>query len=159
MLGFFRNSKLVNSLKRRLFPEIEKLVALNNDLQAANQQLRARNHELTQSAGELKDFLISAELPVLIVGRDLRIRTLTTSVERIMNLRPPDIGQLVADIYSNVAVPDLVEVISEVIAQDSVREYEVQCLDGRWYLLRIHPYCTADDVIHAGLSLCFKNIQ
>jgi CheY-like chemotaxis protein len=155
MAGFFRNSNVFGFLKRRLVPEIEKLVLLNNELQAANEQLRARNRELTQSAGELGNFLTSAGLPVLIVGRDLRIRTLTSSVERLLNLQPTDLGRPIADLHPIVAFPDLAGIINDVINNDRAQEHEVQCLNGRWYLLRVHPYRMTDGSIDGAIMLFF----
>jgi PAS domain S-box-containing protein len=55
-------------------------------------------------------------------------------------------------------VPDLANLITEVVDTMSVREREVQDLQGRWYSLRIRPYRTVDNKID-GTVMMFIDID
>jgi len=49
--------------------------------------------------------------------------------------------------------PDLAALIREVIDTVSLKEQEVQDLDGRWYSMRLRPYRTADNKIDGALVI------
>ncbi len=86
-----------------------------------------------------------------MVGSDLRIRRLTATAQKVMNLLPADVGRPIGDIKANVDVPDLETLIADVIEQVHVQEREVRDRNGRWYALRIHPYRTADNKIDGAV--------
>ena len=50
-------------------------------------------------------------------------------------------------------IPDLDQLIGEVIETVTIREREVQDRDGRWYSMRIRPYRTADNKIDGAVIL------
>src|SRR5258706_14993949 len=73
-------------------------------------------------------------------GRDLRIRRFTPQAEKVLSLIATDVGRPVSDFQRNINVPDLEELIVEVIDTVSVREREVQDRNGHWYLMQVRPY-------------------
>jgi two-component system CheB/CheR fusion protein len=129
----------------------EELQSTNEELTTVNEQLQQRNLELTQSTDDLTNLLTSAAIPVVMVGADLRIRRFTSAAKQIMNLDSADVGRPIAGLKMNVDLPDLGPLVEEVIEQVQMREREVRSSDGRWHMLRIHPYRTAGNKIEGAV--------
>ncbi len=129
----------------------EELQSTNEELSTVNEQLQHRNLEIKQTTNDLQNLLTSTTIPVVMVGPDLRIRRLTPPARKIMNLLPGDLGRPIGDLKANVDVPDLEALIAEVIDEVQVREREVRDCDGRWCLLRVYPYRTADNKIDGAV--------
>ena len=129
----------------------EELQSSNEELTTVNEQLQHRNLELNQTTNDLTNLLASTTIPVIMVGSDLRIRRSTPPARKVMNLLPTDTGRPVGDLKANVDVPDLDQMIADVIEQVQVREREVCDRHGRWYSLRIHPYRTGDNKIDGAV--------
>jgi two-component system CheB/CheR fusion protein len=55
-------------------------------------------------------------------------------------------------------VPDLAALVTEVVDTTSVREWEVQDREGRWYSMRVRPYRTIDNKID-GAVMTFIDID
>jgi len=71
---------------------------------------------------------------------------------RLINLIPTDIGRPVGDIVSNLLGYDrLVEDINQMLDTLAPKDIEVQTKKGVWYLLRIRPYRTIEDVIKGAV--------
>ena len=66
-------------------------------------------------------------------------------------------GRPIGDLVSNLRYERLVEDAHEVLRTLVFKEAEVQGDDGSWYLMRIMPYRTTDNVID-GLVLTFVNV-
>jgi PAS domain S-box-containing protein len=116
-------------------------------------ELRNRNLELAQVNNDLSNLLSSTTLPVIMVDRSLRIRLVTSASARTMKVLPSDVGRPISDIRSDISIPNLEDLIREVIDTLATKELEVQDKDGCWYLLRIRPYRTLDDKIEGAVLL------
>jgi two-component system CheB/CheR fusion protein len=125
----------------------EEIQATNEELNTINDELQRRNAESTQISNDLQNLLSSINIPILMLGGDLRIRRFTPIAEVIFNLIPTDIGRPLSDINHNLNFPDLEEQIVEVISTLNHKAQEVQDQDGHWYDLRIRPYRTIDNKI------------
>lgn len=76
----------------------------------------------------------------------------------MINLIPTDVGRPVGHIVSNLLGYDrLVEDIKEVLDTLTPKDIEVQTQKGVWYLLRIRPYHTLENVIK-GAVITFTDI-
>jgi signal transduction histidine kinase len=94
-----------------------------------------------------------------MLGNDLRIRRVTPQAEKLLGLIPTDIGRLIANIRPNIDVPDLEQMIADVINMVTVQEREVRDREGHWYSLRILPYKTLERMIDgAVLTLVDINV-
>ena len=131
----------------------EELQSTNEELTTVNEQLHHRNLELNLITNDLSNLLASTKIPVVMVGSDLRVRRLTPTVRAIMNLLPTDVGRPIGDINPNLDVPPLETLIAGVIERVDVVEQEVQDRDGRWWILRIHPYRTSDNKIDGAVLI------
>ena len=82
----------------------EELQSANEELTTVNEQFQNRNRELDALTDDLSNFISSADLPMVTVGRDLRIRRLTPAAQRAFNLLPTDVGRSIEHIKFSLAV-------------------------------------------------------
>ncbi|UNU18772.1 response regulator [Microcoleus vaginatus PCC 9802] len=125
----------------------EEIQATNEELTTTNEELRSRNIEQSLVNNDLTNLLASINIPVLMLANDLQIRRFTPTAQEIFNLIPTDIGRPFSDIRSTLDVPDLEQMMLEVIHTLHTKEQEVQTLSGYWYNLRIRPYRTTENQI------------
>ncbi len=125
----------------------EELQSSNEELHTINAELQGRNTELAQLNDDLINLLGSMNMPIVMTGRDLRIRRFTPVAERVLRLIPTDIGRPIADLKPRINVPDLEEVLHHVLDTLQPYEREVEDHEGRCYLMRVRPYRTGDDRI------------
>ncbi|HEY7427712.1 MAG TPA: CheR family methyltransferase [Gemmataceae bacterium] len=136
----------------------EEAQSANEELATVNEELRHRNVELARVNNDLVNLLSGVNIPIVMVGRDLRIRRLTPLAEKVFNLIPTDVGRPISDIKSNLSVHDLAPLIANVIDTLTPYEAEVQDSNKRWYSLRIRPYVTLDNKID-GASIVLLDID
>ncbi|HEV8479528.1 MAG TPA: CheR family methyltransferase, partial [Candidatus Eisenbacteria bacterium] len=129
----------------------EELQSTNEELTTVNEQLHHRNLELSQVNNDLTNLLSSTMIPVVMVSGDMRIRRFTPQAKRLMNLLPADVGRPISDIKPNVQVADLDQLIGEVVETVRPIEREVVDRDGKWCMLRVHPYRTTDNKIDGAV--------
>lgn len=136
----------------------EEAQSANEELATVNEELRHRNAELARVNNDLVNLLSGVGIPIVMVGRDLRIRRFTPLAEKAFNLIPTDVGRPISDITPNLALDDFPGMIARVI--DSLLPYEGEVRDraGRWYSLRIRPYVTLDNKID-GASIVLLDID
>ena len=91
----------------------EELQSVNEELTTVNEQLQNRNVELNRLNDDLANFLGSGNVPMVVVGVDLRIRRFTPAAGKVLNLLPTDVGRPVGDLRPPVEVPDLEDVARE----------------------------------------------
>ncbi|MBZ5631672.1 MAG: PAS domain S-box protein [Acidobacteriia bacterium] len=136
----------------------EELQSSNEELATINEQLQNRNQELSQLSDDWTNLLSGLNIPVVMLGKDRRIRRFTAPAEKLLNLLPADIGRLINHIRPNVKIPDADGLIAEVMEKVSQKELETQDRDGRWYSMRLRPYRTADNRID-GVLMIFIDIH
>ena len=137
----------------------EELESTNEELHTVNEELHNRNFELTHANNDLVNLLSSVNIAMVMLGPDLRIRSVTPQAEKLLGLIPTDIGRPITNIRPNIDVPDLEQMIAAVINTVTVREREVRDRGGHWYSLRTLPYKTVENVIEgAVLTLVDINV-
>jgi two-component system CheB/CheR fusion protein len=136
----------------------EELQSTNEELVTLNETLQIRNAELAKLSDDLTNVLDGANVPILIVGQDGRIRRFTASAESLLNLLPADVGRPIGNIRPNVEIPDLEAVVGQVSRTFAELQREVRDQEGRWYILRIRPYRTAENKID-GVLMAFLEID
>src|SRR5262249_39424140 len=136
----------------------EEAQSANEELATVNDELRHRNAELARVNNDLVNLLSGVNIPIVMVGRDLRIRRFTPLAEKTFNLIPTDVGRPISDIKPNLELDDFPGVIARVI--DTLTPYEGEARDksGRWHSLRIRPYVTMDSKID-GASIVLLDID
>jgi PAS domain-containing protein len=129
----------------------EELESTNEELHTVNEELHNRNFELTEANTDLVNLLSSVNIAMVMLGRDLRIRRVTRRGGQRFGFLLTDVGRPITNIRPNFDVPDLEQVIVEVINTVSVREREIQDREGHWYSLRILPYKTLEDTVEGAV--------
>src|SRR5207302_2073865 len=85
----------------------EEAQSANEELATVNDELRHRNAELARVNNDLVNVLSGVSIPIVMVGRDLRVRRFTPLAEKLFNLIPADMGRPLSDIKPNLKVDDL----------------------------------------------------
>jgi two-component system CheB/CheR fusion protein len=129
----------------------EELQSTNEELTTLNEELEIRNTEMTHVNDDLYNILASVHIPMLILGRDLRIRRFTAAAEKLFSLIPADVGRPITDIVMKVELPDLPAMVMEVIDSLATRDLEARDRDGRFWSVRIRPYKTTDNKIDGAI--------
>ncbi len=136
----------------------EELQSSNEELTTVNEELQNRVLELSVLNNDLINVLSSVDIPIVILGRDLRIRRFTPAAEEVFNIIPTDVGRPISDLHSGISVDGLRELILEAIDSISAKERDVQDREGRWYSMRIRPYKTTENTID-GVLLTLVDIS
>jgi two-component system CheB/CheR fusion protein len=136
----------------------EEAQSANEELKTVNEELHHRNIELARVNDDLVNLLSGVGIPIVLVGRDLRIRRFTPPAEALFRLIPTDVGRPISDIKPNLNVPDLGQLILGVIDTLVVHQSEVKDAEGNSYCLRVRPYVTAERVID-GASVVLLDID
>jgi two-component system, chemotaxis family, CheB/CheR fusion protein len=129
----------------------EELQSTNEELSTMNDELRSRNQELNQVNNDLNNLIGSVNVPIVMLGNDLRIRKFTPSAAKLMEFKPQDVGLAIVDTHSFLNARELELMAREVIISVVPVGKEVQDRDGRWYVLKILPYRTSDNRIDGAV--------
>src|SRR6266404_5226230 len=129
----------------------EELQSTNEELTTLNEELSNRNLEMMQMTGELNNLLASIHMPIVMVDNALTVRRATPAARDAFNILPTDIGRPLSELRPNIDVPDLENILRDVIETLSARERKVTDKDGRQYSLRIRPYRTTDNKIDGAV--------
>jgi len=142
----------LQSANEELTTSKEELQSVNEELTTVNAELETRLHELSRANNDLSNLLAATDIGTIFVDLGLRIRRFTPSITKIINLLPADVGRPVGDIVFRLAGYDrLTQDIQQVLETLTPLEAEVQTPSGDWYLMRIRPYRTLDNVIDGGV--------
>ena len=141
----------LQSINEELETSKEELQSSNEELNTVNEELRNRNQELSGLSDDLTNLLSSTTMPILMLDYELRIRRVTAAAERLFNFRSVDIGRPIVDIRMRLSVDDLELLVRRVMETLNAEEPELQDLEGRWHLLRVRPYRTADNRIEGAV--------
>jgi len=141
----------LQSINEEIETSKEEIQSSNEELATVNEELQTRNAELGQSNDDLMNLLASVQMAIVMLGPDLRIRRFTPMAEKMLNLIATDVGRPVTDIKLNVDVPDLEQILVDVV--ETVQPYQREVMDkhGRWHSLRVRPYRTLDNRIDGAV--------
>ena len=145
----------LQSTNEELLTAKEELQSTNEELTTVNEEMHSRNAELSQVNNDLNNLLSSVNIPIVMLGNDLKIRRFTPQAEKVLNLLPTDVGRLVSDFKPKIDIPDLEELFLDVIENLHVKEREVQDKEGRWFSMWVRPYRTADNKIDGAVMVLF----
>jgi len=129
----------------------EEIQSTNEELNTTNEELSERIIESNRLNNDLSNLLSSVSIPIIMVSNDLCIRRFTPMAEKIFNLIPADVGRPLNHINHNLHLPQLEQLIREVIDIQLMKAQEVQDRDGHWYDLRIRPYKTTENQIDGAV--------
>ncbi|HEX4380627.1 MAG TPA: chemotaxis protein CheB [Candidatus Acidoferrum sp.] len=122
----------------------EELQSANEELSTVNDELRSRNSDVSTANNDLTNLLSSIDLTVVMLGPDATIRRFTPLAQKTLGLIPGDVGRPFLNINPVVRLPNLQQMVRDVIGNAQVIEKEIPVRDGQGYQLRILPYRTAE---------------
>jgi len=76
---------------------VEQHEAANEELQSSSEEIQSANEELQSINDELHNLHANANIPMLFLDRDLRIRRFTPQAEKVLNLIAADLERPVGD--------------------------------------------------------------
>ena len=137
----------------------EELQSVNEELSTVNTELQKKIEELSQANDDMNNLLAGTNVGTVFVDRELRIQRFTPAATDIVNLIESDIGRPIAHLATNLVHYDtMLQDAQRVFETLTPKEVEVQAKDDHWYLMRILPYRTQENVID-GVVLTFVDIS
>jgi two-component system CheB/CheR fusion protein len=148
----------LQSTNEELETSKEELQSVNEELATVNAELQTKVTDLSRVNNDMNNLLAGTGIGTLFVDMQLRIARFTPAATQVINFITADVGRPVGHIVSNLVGYDrLVEDVMHVLDTLTPYEAEVQTKSGAWYLMRIRPYRTIENVIE-GAVLTFVDI-
>ncbi|CAM2153540.1 two-component system, chemotaxis family, CheB/CheR fusion protein [Pararobbsia alpina] len=129
----------------------EELQSVNEELTTVNAELQARVEDTAKANDDLQNIIVSTEIATVFVDKKIQVKRFTPSATSIFKLIETDLGRSLFDITHSLLHPTLAEDVQEAFQSLKLIEREVQSQDGKWYLMRLLPYRTADDRIDGAV--------
>jgi len=147
----------LQSTNEELISSKEEMQSLNEELMSVNAELQEKVSALLEAENDMKNLLNSTEIATLFLDNALKVRRFTPEAAKIIKLIKGDVGRPITDIVSNLKYDRLGEDAEEVLEKLATKEMEVESKDGNWYMMRILPYRTVENVIQ-GVVITFTGI-
>ncbi len=150
------NEKL-QSTNEELITSKEELQSLNEELVTLNTELQLKVDDVTALKNDIVNLMNGAQVATIFLDGELHIKRFTPAVVGTFNLRTIDVGRPITDITQNLLYQTIEEDVHSVLDTLAIHERQVQSTDGRWFIMRIMPYRTLDNVID-GVVITFSDI-
>ncbi|HEX7384807.1 MAG TPA: PAS domain-containing protein, partial [Burkholderiaceae bacterium] len=142
----------LQSTNEELETSKEELQSVNEELSTVNAELQEKVADLSRANDDMNNLLAGTGIGTVFVDQDLRIARYTPAATQVINLIDGDVGRPLEHVVSNfVGYGRLVDDVRAVLETLTPREAEVQVKSGDWYLLRIHPYRTMENLIEGAV--------
>lgn len=149
----------LQSTNEELETSQEELQSVNEELATVNSELQTKVIDLSRANNDMNNLLAGTDIGMIFVDHQLQIQRFTPAVTKVINLILSDVGRPLGHIVSNLSGYDnLVQDVQAVLDTLAPKEIEVQATSGDWFLLRIRPYRTLENVIE-GAVITFVNIM
>ncbi len=136
----------------------EEVQSSNEELTTLNEELRHRNLELSELASDLANVLATTSVPIVIVGRDLRLRRFTPATSRIMRVISTDVGRPLSDVKLRFTLPHIERLVASAFETLTASDHLVQDDENAWWSLTIRPYQTVDRRVE-GAVMVFSDVD
>ncbi|MGZ8222754.1 MAG: chemotaxis protein CheB [Methylobacter sp.] len=147
----------LQSTNEELETSKEELQSINEELITVNSELQAKIAQLADMQNDMKNLLDNIHIGVIFLDQHLIIRRFTRDATQIYRLAASDMGRSLSDIKSELEFEDLLDSVHQVLDSLIPIEREIKTANGNWYLARIQPYRTLENMID-GVVLTFTNI-
>lgn len=148
----------LQSANEELETSKEELQSVNEELVTVNAELQAKIEQLGDMQNDMKNLLDSINIGTIFLDTQLIIRRFNRDAIRLYRLIPKDIGRPLADISSLIHSVDLLGPAQAVLDTLIPQEVELCTVSGDWFLARLAPYRTLDNVI-GGVVMTFHDIN
>ena len=148
----------LQSTNEELETSREELQSLNEELSVVNSELETKVTDLTVVNNDMNNLISGTGIGTIFVDHHLNILRFTPTIKPIINLIAGDIERFLGDIVTNIIeYKDLMADTQNVLDTLIPKEIEVEANNGLWYLMRIKPYRTIENVIE-GAVISFVDI-
>ena len=147
----------LQSMNEEMETAKEELQSTNEELVTVNSELQAKIDELSDLNNDINNLLASTEIGTIFLSANLEIKRFTPSMTKLFSLIPKDEGRPIRDLTTKISYPDLYKDAQTVIDTLQAKETEVMGEDGRWFIMRILPYRTKENVID-GVVITFTDV-
>jgi two-component system CheB/CheR fusion protein len=154
---FQSTNEELQSTNEELETSKEELQSVNEEIVTVNTELQSKIEQLTDIQNDMKNLLDSTSIGTIFLDENLSIKRFTKEAARVFRLVATDAGRPLADIRSSIITGDIVADAQEVLDTMVPREKEVQTTENLWYLARLTPYRTLENVIE-GVVITFTDI-
>jgi two-component system CheB/CheR fusion protein len=148
----------LQSTNEELETSKEELQSVNEELITVNAELQAKIEQLAGMQNDMKNLLDNVNVGTIFLDQHLRIRRFTRESAKVYRLIASDTGRQLSDIKSDLIGETLLPQAQIVLDSLIPYECELRTEAGTWYLTRIQPYRTLDNVIE-GVVLTFTDIS
>jgi two-component system CheB/CheR fusion protein len=148
----------LQSTNEELETSKEELQSLNEELVTVNAELQDKIEQLAGMQNDMKNLLDNINIGTVFLTATLNIKRFTREAVRVYRLVATDVGRPLADIKSDIQDDELLADAQAVLDSLVPREREVRTVSGEWFLARIQPYRTLDNVID-GVVLTFTDVS
>ena len=126
-------------------------------MQTVNSELKAKLESVSHAHNDIQNLMAATDVGILFLDSDLRINRFTPRIADLFNVAVGDEGRSVTDFTHSLEYDDLASDARAVLHDLSSSEREVRSRDGSWYLMRMRPYRTIENVID-GVVVTFFDI-
>jgi two-component system, chemotaxis family, CheB/CheR fusion protein len=147
----------LQSANEELETSREELLSVNEELVTLNAEYETKIEQLTRTKNDLENTLTQVDIAIIFLDRKLWVRQFNPAATRISNLIAADIGRPLSHIVSKLKHSHIIKDAQEVFDTLVPKEAEIQADDDRWYVMRIRPYRTVENVID-GVTMTFSEI-
>ena len=147
----------LQSTNEELTTSKEEMQSLNEELYTVNAELQSKVDDLSLVNSNMKNLLNSTDIAVIFLDGAMNIRRYTNQATHLYKLIPTDLNRPLSDIANDLVYPAMEDDAREVLRTLVYCERQIPTRDGRWYMVRIMPYRTVNNVID-GLVLTFINV-
>lgn len=147
----------LQSTNEELQTSKEELQSINEELMTLNTELSVKINELLAASNDIKNLLDNAQVGIIFLDAELRIRRFTASTSIVVDLIPADIGRPLAQFVHRLHYDKLLDDAQRALNTRQPKEMELRTTEGLWLLTRILPYRTLDDDVD-GVVLTFNDI-
>ena len=147
----------LRSASEELETSKEELQSINEELITVNQELKTKVEETSKINDDLQNLIASTDIATVFVDRAMRIKSFTPRAAAIFSIIASDTGRSLLDITHRLIYPDLASDAAQAFESLRTIEREVASKDERWYIVRMLPYRTTENVID-GAVLTFIDI-
>lgn len=147
----------LQSTNEELETSKEELQSVNEELVTVNSELQTKVELMAVMQDDMKNLLDNIRLGIIFLDRRLQVRRFTRDATRVYRLLASDVGRSLADMRCELQGHDLLADAQSVLDTLVPVEREVCTADGTWYLARVQPYRTTDNVID-GVVLTLADV-
>ncbi|MCR8915656.1 PAS domain-containing protein [Marinobacter panjinensis] len=136
----------------------EETQSLYEELSTINSELVEKVNSLSDANNDMANLLNSTAMAILYLDNELKLKRFTQKAKDIVAVRESDEGRPIGELAIHLKGEQFIEDARSVLSTLRGIEKEVRTNQGGWYLMKLLPYRTRDNVVD-GLICTFVDIN